>query len=54
MHEFESFLLRILLQLVVIISAARIGAWLFGKLGQPQVVGEIAAGLGHGGLWQWI
>lgn len=45
MHEFESFLLRILLQLVVIIGAARIGAWLFGKLGQPQVVGEIAAGL---------
>lgn len=45
MHEFESFLLRILVQLVVIISAARIGAWLFGKLGQPQVVGEIAAGL---------
>lgn len=45
MHDFESYLLRILLQLVVIIAAARIGAWLFGKLGQPQVVGEIAAGL---------
>ena len=45
MHEFESFLLRVLLQLVVIIGAARVGAWLFGKLGQPQVVGEIAAGL---------
>lgn len=45
MHEFESFLLRILLQLVVIIAAARCGAWLFGKFGQPQVVGEIAAGL---------
>ncbi len=45
MHEFESFLLRILLQLIVIVAAARSGAWLFGKFGQPQVVGEIAAGL---------
>ncbi|MEO8270139.1 MAG: cation:proton antiporter [Aureliella sp.] len=45
MHEFESFLLRILLQLIVIIAAARCGAWMFGKFGQPQVVGEIAAGL---------
>jgi Kef-type K+ transport system membrane component KefB len=32
-------------QLAVIIAAARGGAWLLGKLGQPQVVGEIAAGL---------
>jgi Kef-type K+ transport system membrane component KefB len=41
----EEFLLHVLVQLVVIIAAARAGAWLFGKLGQPQVVGEIAAGL---------
>lgn len=45
MVEWEEFLLHILVQLVVIIAAARIGAWLFGKIGQPQVVGEIAAGL---------
>ncbi len=45
MHEFEGFVLRILIQLIVIIAAARLGAWAFGKLGQPQVVGEIAAGL---------
>ncbi len=44
-HETESFLFSVLLQLAVIIAAARIGAWLFARLGQPQVVGEIAAGL---------
>lgn len=45
MLEWETFLLHVLLQLVVIIAAARVGAWLPGKLGQPQVVGEIVAGL---------
>jgi Kef-type K+ transport system membrane component KefB len=45
MHAWEDFLLHILVQLVVILAAARIGAWVFGKLGQPQVVGEIIAGL---------
>ncbi|MCA9175455.1 MAG: cation:proton antiporter [Planctomycetales bacterium] len=44
-EHFQEFFLHILLQLAVIISAARIGAWLLGKLGQPQVVGEIVAGL---------
>ena len=43
--EAESFLLAVLIQLVVIIVAARAGGWLLGRLGQPQVVGEIAAGL---------
>ena len=44
-RESESFLLAVLLELAVIIAAARVGAWLFARLGQPQVVGEIAAGL---------
>lgn len=45
MAVFQEFFLHVLLQLIVIIAAARIGAWLLGKLGQPQVVGEIVAGL---------
>lgn len=45
MEHFESFFFHVLLQLIVIIAAARAGAWIFGKLGQPQVVGEILAGL---------
>jgi len=45
MNEWENFVLHVLIQLVVIIAAARVGAWILGKLGQPQVVGEIVAGL---------
>ncbi len=41
----EALLLRVILQLIVIIAAARMGGWIFKKLGQPQVVGEIANGL---------
>ena len=41
----EHFLLTVLMQLVVILTAARIGGWLLRRLGQPQVCGEIAAGL---------
>jgi Kef-type K+ transport system membrane component KefB len=41
----EALLLKVILQLVVIIAAARMGGWLFKKLGQPLVVGEIATGL---------
>lgn len=44
-HKTESFLLAVLVQLIVIIAAARLGGWLFRRIGQPQVVGEIAAGL---------
>lgn len=44
-EHFQEYLLHILLQLVAILVAARLGAWLLGKLGQPQVVGEIMAGL---------
>ncbi len=45
MHEWEDFLLQVLVQLIAIIASARVGAWAFAKLGQPQVVGEIATGL---------
>lgn len=45
MNESEDFLLHVLIQLVVILAAARIGGWVMGKFGQPQVVGEIMAGL---------
>ena len=41
----EAIMLQVILQLIVIIAAARIGGWAFRKLGQPQVVGEIATGL---------
>jgi Kef-type K+ transport system membrane component KefB len=41
----EDVLLPVLVQLVVIILAARLFAVVFRRLGQPGVVGEIAAGL---------
>lgn len=44
-HEVEAFLLRVLVQLIVILSAARVGGWVARRWGQPQVCGEIAAGL---------
>ncbi len=43
--EVESTMLIVLIQLCVIVAAARIFAWLFRRLGQPIVVGEILAGL---------
>src|SRR3712207_1400082 len=51
----ESVLLPVLVQLIVIILAARAFAVLFRKLGQPAVVGEIAAGLVLGpSLLGWL
>ena len=44
-HQTESLLFSILLQLIVMIAAARIGNQLLRKMGQPGVIGEIAAGL---------
>ena len=41
----ESALRPLLFQLVVIILAARLGAGIARRLGQPSVVGEIVAGL---------
>ncbi len=41
----EKMLLLLCADLAIIIGAARISGWLFGKLGQPPVVGEILAGV---------
>src|SRR5438093_3267467 len=41
----EQVLLKVLVQLIVIIAAARVLGTAFRRLGQPQVCGEIAAGL---------
>jgi len=41
----EALLLRVIIQLAVIIAAARISGSLFKRIGQPAVCGEIAAGL---------
>jgi len=41
----EAMLLKVLIQLIVIIAASRIAGVAFRKLGQPQVCGEVAAGL---------
>ncbi|WP_404713757.1 cation:proton antiporter [Sphingomonas sp. MMS24-J13] len=44
-HTTESLLFHVLLQLIVIIAAARIGNAVFRAIGQPGAVGEIVAGL---------
>jgi Kef-type K+ transport system membrane component KefB len=44
-HPPDAFLAALLLELIVIIAAARLGGRLFRLLGQPQVIGETAAGL---------
>src|SRR6201995_5185246 len=44
-HQTESLLFHILLQLIVMIAAARIANQLLRRLGQPGVIGEIMAGL---------
>ena len=41
----ETMMLKVLIQLIVIIAASRIAGVAFRKLGQPQVCGEVAAGL---------
>src|SRR4051794_2339620 len=38
-------LLILLIQLVVVLTASRAAGWLFRKVNQPQVVGEMAAGI---------
>lgn len=43
--DVESLLLPVLIQLIIILLAARLFAVLFRRIGQPAVVGEIAAGL---------
>ena len=44
-HQTESLLFNILLQLIVMIAAARLGNQTLRRLGQPGVIGEIVAGL---------
>jgi Kef-type K+ transport system membrane component KefB len=44
-HQTESLLFGILLQLIVMIAAARVGNQILRRFGQPGVVGEIVAGL---------
>jgi Kef-type K+ transport system membrane component KefB len=44
-HQTETLLFNILLQLIVMIAAARAGNLVMRRLGQPGVVGEIIAGL---------
>lgn len=44
-HQTESLLFSVLLQLIVMIAAARAGNQILRRLGQPGVVGEILAGL---------
>ncbi|MGH9369708.1 MAG: cation:proton antiporter [Thermoanaerobaculia bacterium] len=41
----ERMLLLLCADLAIIVVAARLGGWLFGKVGQPPVVGEILAGV---------
>jgi Kef-type K+ transport system membrane component KefB len=44
-HQTESLLFNILLQLIVMIAAARAGNQVLRRFGQPGVIGEIVAGL---------
>ncbi|MEJ0028220.1 MAG: cation:proton antiporter [Rhizomicrobium sp.] len=44
-HQTENLLFAVLLQLIVMIAAARIGNQILRRLGQPGVIGEILAGL---------
>src|SRR5262245_16758649 len=51
----ESLLLPVLVQLIVIIAAARLFGALAQRVGQPSVVGEIVAGLLLGpSLFGWL
>lgn len=54
-HETEQLVFTVLLQLIVMIAAARAMHLLFRRLGQPGVIGEILAGLLLGpSLLGWI
>src|SRR5262245_23775204 len=51
----EQFLLRVLFQLGALILVSRIVAMGFRRIGQPEVVGEIAAGILLGpSLFGWL
>jgi Kef-type K+ transport system membrane component KefB len=44
-HTLENLLYFTLLQLIVIVGAARFFGWVARRMGQPRAVGEIVAGL---------
>ncbi len=44
-HNFQDPLAILLAQIVTIILVARIFGWVFKKIGQPTVIGEIIAGI---------
>lgn len=44
-HNFEHPLAIFLIQIVTIIFVARLFGWIFRKIGQPTVIGEIIAGI---------
>lgn len=44
-HNLTSPLSILLLQIVLILTAARLFGWLFKKIGQPSVIGEVVAGI---------
>ncbi len=45
MQNLQEPLSRLLLQLIVIVVVARAAGWLFAKIGQPPVIGEMLAGI---------
>ena len=45
LHNIKHPLAILLLQIITIITVARIFGWLFKKIGQPSVIGEIIAGI---------
>ncbi|TRX37717.1 cation:proton antiporter domain-containing protein [Flavobacterium restrictum] len=47
-HNFQDPLAILLLQIITIIVVARIFGWIFKKIGQPSVIGEIIAGIALG------
>jgi Kef-type K+ transport system membrane component KefB len=48
LHNLEHPLALLLLQIIVIIIVARLFGWIFRKIGQPTVIGEIIAGIALG------
>ena len=46
MHHVESSIGILLLQIIVILITCRLFGWLFAKMQQPTVIGEIVAGIG--------
>jgi Kef-type K+ transport system membrane component KefB len=54
-HNIQNPLALLLLQIILILIAARVFGWLAGRIGQPAVVGEIVAGILLGpSLLGWI